>query len=199
MKALIEWAFQRKGAMAEWHRARADVAGGCDVSVFSVHPACQAAWWLQTKTGGQCRCSEDPHRSRRGCGKTVRIFHTKTHSVCCSGHGSQDVMHTAGPVFKCLHVFLYRLWVSRESYGRWQETGPGLLVWWVSTWMFLRGNKIPSGVLRLAFSWAHHHNTRIPGVAYTSWHWQRGSGWLWTGCHFLFYARQKKTTRRWGQ
>ncbi len=41
MKALIERPIQREGAMTEWHQARADVAGGRDVSVVSVRPARQ--------------------------------------------------------------------------------------------------------------------------------------------------------------
>lgn len=60
MKALIERPIQQKGAMAEWHRVRADVAGGRDVSVFSVRPVRQA-WWLRIRSGGQCRCTEDTH------------------------------------------------------------------------------------------------------------------------------------------
>lgn len=48
-------------------------------------------------------------RGPKGCGKTGCIFHTETYSVCFSGHGSQDVMYTTGPVFQCVHVFLDHL------------------------------------------------------------------------------------------
>lgn len=98
MKALIERPIEQKGAMAEWHRARADVAGGRDVSVFSVRPVrqrggCESgveanAGALRTHTLTVTGCQE-PQGMWKGC-----IFHTWSYSMCFCGHGSQDVMHT---------------------------------------------------------------------------------------------------------